>query len=225
MSNRLQIFRQHAANPDTFASVLLAIAIDLYGRDIFEWTPEALLLQLRDDLAVELPKLNADKLVVALDLVLSDDFYKRTRRFIQVCNVLAGAELTDEFDPADAAECAWGMTEAMLLWPPDEDEPFTDEIRRYLGKMLDLEGIREPPDLLRLAIRDTPSGDFDYSGLSLDDPAMFAAEFGVHADRAKEIREMLDEELTQLFQQLQSLPLENGNVKDLLQRIRGRLSS
>ena len=54
-------------------------------------------------------------------------------------NVLAGSEFDPEtFDPADSAECAWAVTEALLLSPPDERDTqpvFSDEIRKYIQEM------------------------------------------------------------------------------------------
>jgi hypothetical protein len=229
--------RNRLADRDTFATTLLVIAIDTYwdvdqpknaahfivGKD--RWAPETIIAELEDDYNVRIPKLNQDKLFTAINLVTSDDFFKRPRRFIDTCNVLAGSEQGQAFDKADAMECAWGMTEALLIHPPDDDEPFDPEIRHYLGKVLDDEGIREPPDLLRLAIRDTPSGSADYGDMDLEDPAMFAATYEVQADRSQEIKEMLERELLELFDELKYLPLKHGSTKDLLKRIQGRLNS
>lgn len=236
MSTNQAVIRNRLGERDTFATTLLTIAIDTYfdpqkGAAAIlgpnRWSLETIIMELEDDYNVRIPQLCQDKLFVAINLVTSNDFFKRTRRFIDTCNVLAGSELSRAFDPADAMECAWGMTEALLLLPPedqDADYEFCEEIRHYLGKVLDEEGIREPPDLLRLAIRPTTTGQADYGDMPVDDPASFSMMYEVQADRSLEIKEMLERELLELFNELASLPVKNGNTADLLKRIQGKLT-
>src|SRR5690606_21189804 len=108
---------------------LLAIAVDTYfdpdpkigaGHIVGSnrWSPETIAMELEDDYNIRIPQLNRDKLFMAISLVTSDDFFCRLRRFIDACNVLSGSELSSAFDYADAMECAWGMTEALLIQPP-----------------------------------------------------------------------------------------------------------
>jgi len=212
---------------DAFATTLLVLLIDEYGSEALAWSPETIKWELEDDFAIrELSKDIFDRLMAAIQVVTSDDFYKRLPTFIFLCNILSGSS-PDAFDPADAKECAWGMTEAMLLSPPESEdkEPYASEIRHYLGAVLDNEGIREPPDLLRLAIRDTVSGTADYTGMSIEDPVMFGAEFGMQTDKSTEIKEMLQSNLRELFEQLESIELVNGDTKKLLERVQGNLTS
>lgn len=225
MPNRQKTLRDRLFNDDTFTTVLLTIIVDTYGTEALSWAPQTLLMELEDDFNVRIPRLNVDKIVTGVNLLTSDDFFTRPPRFVQMCNVLAGSEMSRAFDKADAMECAWAMTEALLLVPPEDDEPFHEEIRYYLGRVVDEEGIKEPPDLLRLAIRSTPSGEADYSGMSLGDPMMFSVEHEIQADRSKEIKEMLNRELQDLFDQLEGLPLQNGNTTGLLKRIQGHLAA
>lgn len=204
----------------------MTILIDTYGTEALSWAPETLRRELEDDFDVRLPRVNCDKLLAAVLLLTTDEFYWRLSRFIQICNILAGTAFDPYvLDPADAAECAWGMTEAMLLSPPDTEEPFTDEIRHYLGATLDWEGIKTTPDLLRLALRDTPTGLPDWSGMSTESPAMFNAEFDVQADRGREIAQMVHENLRELLQQLSQLQLVNGDTSNLLEKTREHLST
>src|SRR5690606_17234680 len=121
------------------------------------WHPDTIRLELAEELRLPLqrvPPWNGAKLNAAIGLLTSDDFLRRPKRFIAYCNILSnqGDFRPDLFDPADADECAWGITEALLLRAPLEtDEPFSEEIRYYLGAALQREGIKEPPDVLKLA--------------------------------------------------------------------------
>lgn len=231
MPTQQQAFRNLLSSDETFGTTLLVVAIDTYGSQSIigdedhRWSPRSLKMELEADFNVEIPKQIFDRLMAAIQVVTSDDFYKRLPVFIQLCNVLSGAEYNPQvFDKADARECAWGMTEAMLLAPPDEDdpEPYIDEIRHYLGKVIDDAGIRgEPPDLLRLAIREKPQA--GYSDLAETDPDMFRAEFEVNENVGKVIESELERLLGELFDQLSALPLKNGDTHGLLRRIQKSL--
>lgn len=211
-------------DPKAFATTLVTVLIDQYGTEALEWSPTTFQLEFLDDYRAEIPQGNLDKLLAAVNILTTDDFFQRLPRFVQLCNVLTGSILRPRvFDPADASECAWGMTEAVLLYPPDEDENedlFADEIRYYLGEVLVDEGIRTPPDLLRLAIYPTSSGKATFPGAL--DPSGFAMEFKVQQDRGEEIKDMVRSKLASLMQQLQSLPLQEGNVSDLIESMQTR---
>ena len=225
MPTRQHRIRDLLTGRDTFATTMLVLLIDKYGTEALTWSPETIKMELESDFAIsELPRENFDRLMAAAQVVTSDDFYKRLPTFIFLCNVLSGIS-PDAFDPADSKECAWGMTEALILSPPEDDDPYAMEIRHYLGAVLDQEGIREPPDLLRLAIRDTPSGEADYSDMSMGEPTMFQAEFEMQANKSQEIKEMLQTMLRELFDQLEAIELVNGDTKKLLERVRGNLSA
>lgn len=213
-------------NTETYATVLMAIVLSEYGTEALEWAPETLFMELVDDFKTNLPRLNKDKLVIGFTLLTSDDFYRRVSRFIQICNVLSGSAMSTDFDKADAMECAWGITEALLLSPPEEDEeePFSEEIRHYIGQILDSEGIQNPPDVLRLAISDRQQSSNDLEEtIPTDDPMMFAQAYGVRADRNAQITEMLHENIRELLDQLELLPAVQSGGGNTLQRMRKAL--
>jgi hypothetical protein len=216
------------ANEETFATVLVTIFLDLYGMEALEWSPETIQMEFRDDFGLELPKGNLDKLMAAIGILTTDDFYKRLPVFVQYCNVLSGDDFRpDVFDPADAMECAWGIVEGLLLSPPEEEEPFSDEIRSYIGRTLDEEGIKDAPDVLGIALRNV-AGDAntdwspDFSAMSLTDPTMFAAEYQVQQDKGREIVDSIREGVMDLIRQLESLPLQNGRTEGLLQKLQAQ---
>ena len=206
------------SDPNTFTTPLMAIVLEHFGTEALEWTPETIFLELADDFHVEVPKQNKDQITVGCNLLLSDDFYRRPSKFVQICNVLSGGELTPSFDKADAAECAWGITEAMLLAPPDDPEnAFDPEILHYLGSVLNDEGIRQPPAVLSVALRDTNWSDVaDYEDIPTDDPDMFANAFEKRTEKTKAIEEMLSKNFSELLSQLASIPGYEDRVSELV---------
>jgi hypothetical protein len=206
-------------DPGSFATTLLTLFVDTYGTEAFKWLPETRLVEIQDDFHVALPQANFDRLETAIQIVTGEDFYKSLPDFVHFCNVLSGSSFDPtQWDPADAAEIAWGVTEAMILSPPDEDEPFTEEIRSYIGYMLDEEGIIQPPDLLRLALRGsdpaaTVQGDFS------DDPEMFSMIYHFEQGKTDDINTLVRKNLQALSQQLQKLPLRSGNAEEAVQRL------
>lgn len=184
------------------------------------WDPGTIALEVEDEFDVELPQLSLDKLVVGIQILTTDRFYKSLPDFISFCNVLSGDTYRpDMWDPADAEEVAWGVTEALLIYPPedDDDEPFTDEIRAYIGSVLDQEGLINPPDILRIALRQarvSPSID-DFS----DDPTMFNAVYDLEEGKRQDIEHTIRMRTRLLAAQFRALKLDNGNVEQIVKML------
>lgn len=203
-------------NPDTFSVVLLTLFIDAFGTEALQWDPATIALEVEEEFHVELPQSSLDKLMVAIQILTTDRFYRRLPDFIAFCNVLDGEEYRpDMFEPADAEEVAWSITEAALINPPDDSEEatFSDEIRAYIGTVLDSEGILNPPDILRIALRAarvSPAVE-DFS----DDPMMFNAIYDLEAGKTEDINQTVVLRTKMLAAQLQALNLKNGDAKQV----------
>lgn len=201
---------------ETFASVLLTMFIDRFGSEALTWDPTTISMEIEEEFNVDLPQLSLDKLMVAIHILTTDRFYKSLPDFIAFCNTLSGDTYQpDMWDPADAEEVAWGVTEALLIYPPDGDdqEPFTDEIRAYIGAVLDAEGLVNPPDILRIALRQarvSPNvGDFS------DDPMMFNAVYDLEEGKRQDIEQTIRLRTKLLVAQLRALHLKNGSAEQV----------
>jgi hypothetical protein len=205
---------------DTFASVLLTLFLDRFGTEALTWDPTTITLEIEEEFGVDLPQLPLDKLVVGIQLLTTDRFYKSLPDFISFCNVLNGDTYRpDMWDPADAEEVAWGITEALLIYPPEDDdeEPFTDEIRAYVGATLDREGLINPPDILRIALRQariSPSIE-DFS----DDPTMFNAVYDLEEGKRADIENTIRMRTKMLAAQFKALKLKNGGVDKIVKML------
>ena len=224
MANYQQEVRDILTDPKSFATTLLVVAWDRYGTDLTTWSPATLRMELEQDFTMKMPKPNFDRLMAAISLVMGNEFYKHLPTFIRFCNILSG----DDFDPrvfdiADSDEIAWGITEAMLICRDDEEEPFESDIRWYIGALLDAEGVVNPPDVLRIALRDQvkqmiPS---EYA----DDPEMFQGLWAAQNERSQEIKEIIRGNLNELLRQVVTAPLVHGDTEDLVRKIQKELHS
>lgn len=205
---RAQLFLR---SPEAFATPLLLLVLDRLGPECLGWHPETLRMEIRDEFGVEPSEGNFDRIMTAIAVVTTDVFFKNLPRFIHLANVLAGGEFQpDSFEPADASECAWAVTEALILDPPEEKDPFSDDIRRYLGIVLRNEGIISPPDILRLAIM--PEGN------SADHPEFADGIRQKQSEKTDEIEGMLRDNLRQMTGQIRDLELRTGDTSEFLRK-------
>lgn len=227
LSPQQRIARDAFMSPVTYATVLLTLVVDVYGTECFNWDPETLQMELNDDYQMQIPQANFDRLMVAILMQGSPDFYKSLPDFIEYCNVLSGDSYDPgTWDPADTTEIAWGMSEAMLICPPDDgdDEPFTEEILAYIGAALSSEGIMTPPDILQLALRDSDpvaKVSTEYS----DDPIMFNSIYDLESSKTESINVAIRSGLQRLSEQLDALQLRSGSTKGVVQQMLQALST
>jgi len=211
---------------ETFASVLLTLFLDKFGIEALDWDPATITLEIEEEFDVELPQLALDKLLVAIQILTTDKFFKSLPDFVTFCNVLGGDTYRpDMWDPADAEEVAWGITEALLISPPEDDdkEPFTDEVRGYIGAVLDSEGIINAPDILRIALRAARVSPniTDFS----DDPTMFNAVYDLEAGKTEDINQSIRLKTGLLIKQMAALDLKNGNTEYVVKMLQGSATS
>jgi len=224
---RIDLHKQAVNDPNVTATVLLVIAADHLGTDLLTWDPETIKMEV-DERFGKFPVGNFNKLMAAIEITTTNSFYSELPAFIRLCNVLYNGTFDPrEFDPADAGELAWGLTESLLLWPPDsrDDNPFASDIVKYISKALDAEGIMVPPDILRLGTIDKQMKWDEVQGAFSDDPGMFNAIYDMEKQKTEEINKMVKDRLKQMLHQLETLELDNGSTKDLIERMQGTLST
>jgi hypothetical protein len=212
-------------SPQTFGIVLLTAFLDRFGVEGLDWDPATIVLEVEDEFNVDLPQCAIDKLMTAINILTTDSFYNNLPDFITFCNILSGDTYRpDMFDPADSAEIAWGITEGLLIAPPEEDAdgPFSDEIRGYIGAVLDSEGIINAPDVLQIALRRANVS--DAANQFSDDPDMFNAIYDTEAGKSSEINGILQQKAIMLVEQLQALELVNGKTDGVVKTLSASLN-
>lgn len=215
---RFQQLRELLSGDEAFATTLLTLAIDEFGSECLEWAPETLQLEFAEQFHIQLQPQAMAKLMAGITLVTTNLYYKSLPHFIDLTNALCGSPPSESFDIADAEECAWGITEALLISPPDEDEPFTNDIRGYIAQAAHNEGLIVLPDVLRIGLQDQDYAaqvQYNYQ----DDPDMFSAVWKEQQNKTQYINEMIRSNLQDLLQQLVNLPLTSVDTKDLIQKL------
>lgn len=229
ITGRQEQIKKLLLSPQTHATPLLVLCLDRFPEMLGQdgespWAPETVRLECQAEFQATLPDYNLDKIMALMTVLTSDLFFVNLPSFIQLCNVLSGDTFDPAvFDPATCAEMAWGITEVLLLEPPDSDEPFSDEIRRYIGAMLVEEGFHAPPDVLRIAIFDEARG--DPLNVWSDDPELYQMGFAVQQEKKADVEALLRDNVMELSLQLKSLPLENGSTEALMQKWQNGLRS
>lgn len=194
------------ADPKMFTASLLALFTAQYGTEAYVWEPATIQMEIEQDNGIEIPGPSFDRLMTGISLLTTNSFFASLPDFARTCAVLSGHFASaDAMLLPDCAELAWGITEALLIAPPEPNNPnpFDAEILGYIGQALDSEGIINPPDVLRLGVRDPrPQAETDWS----DDPEMFSAIWKFEQEKTEEIENLVKTRVQALFVQLQSLP-------------------
>jgi hypothetical protein len=147
-----------------------------------------------------------EQLLLARALLTTNDFFVRLPFFIFISKGLAGP-CPAEFEPADVTECAWGVTEAVLIFPPDGPlgKAFAPEIRHYIAEMLRTEGFVKPPSILSTIVADIQT--------AVDAPmdeATYASAYDRQRTRTRNVDDLMKEKLRELQGQLQLLQSKGG---------------
>lgn len=196
----------------TFATTLLAILLDSYGTEFFDWEPLSLRHQIKDDFGATMPEINENKVWALVTALTTNQFYKYWEIFSQTCRVLNNDEPDfADFTPVDPEDLAWGVAEVLINDPPDKEmgnEEFSHEISSYAGIILYENGIWQPPKVLDFA--DIPvDKSVSLESAFVDDADMFAASQLNQTNRSKELTDFVKEKLGMLKQQLLMAPLTN----------------
>lgn len=205
------------ADPEALGTAALAAACTRFDpAELAGWDPETVALELKDEFGGAPDEGALARLYAALTVLSSDAFYHDAHRFAGLCVVLDGGQLDEGVNFPDAQACAWGITEAVLLNPPEAAQPFGPDVRAFVAGLLDHEGLFDPPAVLRDAAARLPRPE-----AFPDDPWQESAIRNVAAHRRREIVAHLKARLSLLADQLEPLHKAGGEgVPDLVSDLR-----
>lgn len=195
----------------TFTTSIALILTDVYeGIEWTEWDPHTVEAELRQGFRLnDVPRTLMDRIQAASVLYTTNLFQVSFETFNVICQVLNGdVAVTDRLVPANLADVNWGVVEARTLTGDDwKTAPFSHDIARYVGVLLDQKNISEPPHLLRFAEYPDKTDDFE-SLQPLEDPLWAADDLNRQVDATAEINQDVHEKLRALLRQVAELPIQ-----------------
>jgi len=193
---------QHFADEDSMASTLLVVAVRRFGQDLLTWDPETIQLEL-SEATPNLLDSNYNKLMAAIRIATSDEFWTDLPSFLELCNALDG-DFIAGFEPPDLETLSWGIVEAAIICPPENlNKPFSLEIIGYIQEAVRAAGLENPPEVLRVG---QPTNAWnEVIETFTDDPVMFEAINAVQTAHSSEITAAVHSNLQNLKKQLKEI--------------------
>jgi hypothetical protein len=214
---------------DVFASTLLLMAAQTFGPEAVglpeasqAWVPETFRYEFSEEWGAILSDENLGKLTAAIAVVTTNHLYRGVPSFLMTIHGLIGDGTDWSYgEPLDAEDLAWGITEAMLLWPPgrdtddeDSDTVFDPSIVAYCQNILRSEGVKSPPSVLSFAREQDI-----YEDLGQEDFDVLSEQ----ATQTQELNEYLEQRQEQLLMQLESVKIFGIKTDTLLNAMQAEL--
>lgn len=201
-------------NPGTMATVLYVLALHYLGEEIHNWEPETVAMEFKDELNIDLPPGNHDKLLAVISAISNGGFYRDPMAFYAISQILSGGE--DPFDlddPLLPAEMAWAVAEIKLN---DDDEPaFSADVAALVGVVLDEDGFTTPPEILKFA-------KMPYRYLGSTSESEMGKEQTLTTMHAQVVDDYVKEQALLLYKQLSGLPWQTtGQLSEIASQLLG----
>jgi len=194
----------------SYGSVLFLGLCDIWGPEWLDYEPKTVQLELRDTFGFDIDPDQFDKIMAARQVVTTDFCFKELPAFITCINALSGDGCDTPFaQPIEPGDLAWSVLEMVLLYPPNGNEQFSEEIIGFMEETLRWQGIQGVPQAL---IQFLPEATWDET--LGNDPDGMELVMG----RLAEINEEVVSNMRAWRFQLSRLRLVNGSVKGLLER-------
>lgn len=218
------------SRPDIHATCLLLMAVDSWGLECIEWEPETFSSAVRDTFDTELDGLNYDKLNAAISLLSTNLYHRNPQAFCAVNKALSFKSIQpNEFNVCSLDDVLWGTTEAQLIEGQEEfiEQGFTQDISRYVGQLLEAEGVTNPPSNVKFAKIDESYLDANRNA-EFEDPMVWKMTMQREEEATEEMNKFMGVNLRRLFLQLQQLPLSGrdeltAQIDDMVADIEGKM--
>ena len=208
-------------DPDAFGTALVAILVDNYGTEIFDVDAEVIADTVAADFNCKPLDDNMDKAMSLILVITTDHFWHTWESFHLVCDALTGngADM-HTWSPLSPEEMAWGITEAMVNDPAEQPKKdpvdgappkpasrFSEEVRRYMGVLLQEQGVNTATGMLADAVF------VNAVNTMPTDPVMHKAYVSRKEGITAEVDEFVHRRLAALIFQLKKLPLRHRDQK------------
>lgn len=192
-----------------------AVAAVDFDLEVASMDPEAFLAEIESEINGQISDFARAKILAGQATYITDQIYTNLDAFINFANLtnVDDPPLPGVFNPANAMECALAVLEISLIDPdglnlgkrdPQNPLGFSDEIRKYMGAVLHLEGAIHPVQPLVMAIM-PPAEEYD-------DPNVFEAVASRTKSIAKAINHGVWEYAKVIFDSLVKIPTAEGGT-------------
>jgi hypothetical protein len=198
---------------DSFGTALVVAIIDDFGVEALNWEPETIELELHEKYGQSAAPWNLDRFHAASSLMTTNLFFTSLTAFNAICSTLSfDTPIDGEFVPASLPEVVWGLTEARLLLGSEEEleMSFHRSIRLYVGKLLEEDGVLNPPEILNFA-QMTKLGDPDLQ-LIADMPDLTAMFEANQAATKQDLEAGMLQRAVTLLAQIGGLDLDSSDL-------------
>lgn len=197
---------------EAFGTSLLIACLDDWGTEFLSWEPETMEITIREKYGKGVRDDNILRLLAAVSVLTSDMFLVDLASFCGACVVLDFEQTSPyDFTPAGLDEIMWGLTEARMLLGTLDYKKISDEIRIYVGKLMEEEGMEKVPETLSFA---KP----EHLGISADTLADLPDLAQMFEEDQNLTREELDraclEKMAKLLEQINTLELETSDLSE-----------
>jgi hypothetical protein len=137
------------------ASVLLAAIFDHYGTECFDWNPDILVTEIRDDFNITLSPIQSDKLQAAIIVMSTNQFENDWHVFNSCVHGLNGEPFDyDVFSPIDPEQIIAALPEIQTIRTGfmGDEVIFSDEVNAYAGIIFSEYGLISAPNEFPSAI-------------------------------------------------------------------------
>lgn len=197
-----------------FATTLVGILLKAYGGAALDWDPLTRRIQVREDFGIDVPRVETEAVEALINAMTTDTPYRSVAVFHRTVGGLNRAGLDELDDPPDPEDLAWAVAEIAASDPeaptiPGHDIPYSPDIARYVGVVLDSYGVYGEPSVLKWAQRLNPPLATDVA----EDPLMFEASMTSSALKADEIESALARRFAALFAQLEEVGVSPAPIR------------
>ena len=192
----------------TYGTVLLGVCLRAYGAECINWDPLTLESFLQQDFDVKIPNIVYRQLMSAVSMLATESIYHDWDLFDQTVNDLMRAGPEHQMDSPTIEEVSWAVVEMAMNDPEsfaDDKTPFSPGVRKYLGVVVDGEGLTVMPWPLEFLSKEGRVAKLEQLG---EDPEMFEAVYKNQESRAKEIDDQIGLHMAQLVSDLKTVGVE-----------------
>jgi hypothetical protein len=218
----LQVNGTDVRTEGVFAATLFLICAHTFGEGLINGeygaaAPGAIATAIKNAYAVSLPPENLGKIMAAISVITTDNLTRSLPSFLATIHGLLGDGIDWSYEePIDVDDLAWALMEATLLYPPEEDTKYDDQIVGYIQLMLAREGIKSPPAILAFA-----ADEDGYANIGQYDEDVLKEQAG----RTDEINRYIEQMQDALMRQIASIPSLNVTADLLTEAINSELVS